>query len=178
MALQSGTYAIDTTHSTVGFVVRHMMITKVNGYFRDFEATVNIDAENLENSSAEGVVKVASVDTANEERDKHLETEDFFDATNYPEMTLKTTKVEAKSDSKAVVTADLTIKGNTKPVEFDVEIDGFAEDPWGNTRVGFTASATIDRTEFGIDFNAPLKTGGALLSNDIKLEIEASAIKQ
>ena len=179
MALLSGTYAIDPYHSNVGFVVRHLMITKIHGYFRDFAATVTIDAENPENSHAEGTVQTASIDTAIAPRDEHLRSDDFFSVENYPEITFKTTKIDVKSEEKAVVTADLTIKGVTQPVEFDVDVKGVSENPLDeSTRIGFSATTTIDRTKWGIDFNAPLKTGGVLLSNEIELVIDGSAVKQ
>ena len=153
MALQSGNYVLDAQHSTVGFTVRHAMITKVHGQFTEFESVINFDADKPENSTAKATIQANSINTNNEERDNHLR-------------------------SKDSVTGDLTINGITKPVTLDVDIFGSAEDPWGQTRVGFEAATKIDRTDFGIDYNAPIKTGGLLLGNEISLQIDGSAVKQ
>lgn len=177
-AIQSGTYALDTTHSTVGFVVRHAMVTKVRGSFDEFDATINFDAENPAASSTSTTIKSDSINTNNADRDAHLRTADFFDTENFSELTFTSTAIEFKNSENATVTGDLTIKGITKSVSLDVELLGSAEDPYGNTRVGFEARTTINRKDFGIDFNAPLNTGGVLLSEDIKIEIEGSAVKQ
>lgn len=178
MAYESGTYALDTTHSTVGFSVRHAMVTKVRGRFEEFESTIEFDAENPANSSARATIKANSINTDNADRDNHLRTKDFFGAEENPDITFNSTSIKLESDEKAVVTGDLTINGVTKPVTLDVEIFGSAEDPWGQTRVGFEATTRINRLDFNIDYNSPLKTGGVLIGNDVSLQIEGSAVKQ
>nr|WP_120491652.1 YceI family protein [Corynebacterium lactis] len=178
MAYASGTYALDVQHSFVGFSVRHAMVTKVHGRFEEFDATIEFDAENPANSSAVATIKANSINTDNEDRDNHLRTKDFFGAEEHPEITFKSTSIELHSDEKATVKGDLTINGVTKSVDLDVDLFGSAEDPWGQTRVGFEATTRIDRNDFGVEYNAPLKTGGVLIGNDVTLQIEGSAVKQ
>lgn len=177
MTITAGTYALDPAHTTIGFVARHAMVTKVRGNFNDFEGTLTV-AENINESTANATVKTASIDTNNAERDEHVRNEDFFDVEKFPEMTFTATAFDVNEQGEGTVTGDLTIKGTTKSVDFKVEETGVAEDPFGNTRLGFEATTSINRTDFGIDFNAPLKTGGVLVSEYIKIELEVSAIKQ
>ena len=167
----NGTFTLDPTHTTIGFIVRHAMVTKVRGQFNDFESTINGD-------SVSATIKSASIDTNNAERDAHVKGEDFFNVEQFPEMTFKSTSFDVDDNGNGTVTGDLTIKGITKPVTLDVETEGTAEDPFGNLRLGFEAKTKINRTDFGIDFNAPLNTGGVMLSDEIKIEIDGSAIKQ
>lgn len=177
MTITAGTYALDPAHTTIGFVARHAMITKVRGNFNEFEGTLTV-GENITDSAATATVKTASIDTKNADRDAHVKGEDFFDVEKFPEMTFTATKFDVNDEGEGTVTGDLTIKGTTKSVGFKVEETGVAEDPFGNTRLGFEAKTSINRTDFGIDFNAPLKTGGVLVSEEIKIELEVSAIKQ
>ncbi|MDK7138933.1 YceI family protein [Corynebacterium simulans] len=173
----AGTYAIDPAHSTIGFVARHAMVTKTRGKFDEFEGTITV-AENIADSKAEATIKAASINTGNEDRDAHVKGDDFFSVEQYPELTFSATSFDVDETGNGTVTGDLTIKGTTKPVTLNVEAEGLAEDPFGNTRFGFEATTKINRTDFGIDFNAPLKTGGVLVSEEIKIELEISAIKQ
>ncbi|GAB6951395.1 YceI family protein [Corynebacterium simulans] len=173
----AGTYAIDPAHSTIGFVARHAMVTKTRGKFDEFEGTITV-AENIADSKAEATIKAASINTGNEDRDSHVKGDDFFSVEQYPELTFSATSFDVDETGNGTVTGDLTIKGTTKPVTLNVEAEGLAEDPFGNTRFGFEATTKINRTDFGIDFNAPLKTGGVLVSEEIKIELEISAIKQ
>ncbi|WP_061925489.1 YceI family protein [Corynebacterium simulans] len=173
----AGTYAIDPAHSTIGFVARHAMVTKTRGKFDEFEGTITV-AENIADSKAEATIKAASINTGNEDRDAHVRGDDFFSVEQYPELTFSATSFDVDETGNVTVTGDLTIKGTTKPVTLNVEAEGLAEDPFGNTRFGFEAATKINRTDFGIDFNAPLKTGGVLVSEEIKIELEISAIKQ
>ena len=177
MTITAGTYALDPAHTTVGFVARHAMVTKVRGNFAEFEGTLTV-AENINESAANATVKTASIDTNNAERDAHVKNEDFFDVEKFPEMTFTATKFDVNEEGEGTVTGDLTIKGTTKSVDLKVEEVATAEDPFGNFRLGFEAQTKINRKDFGIDFNAPLKTGGVLVSEDIKIELEVSAIKQ
>lgn len=173
----AGTYAIDPAHSTIGFVARHAMVTKTRGKLDEFEGTITV-AENIADSKAEATIKAASINTGNEDRDAHVRGDDFFSVEQYPELTFSATSFDVDETGNGTVTGDLTIKGTTKPVTLNVEAEGLAEDPFGNTRFGFEAATKINRTDFGIDFNAPLKTGGVLVSEEIKIELEISAIKQ
>lgn len=173
----AGTYVLDTAHTTIGFVARHAMVTKTRGKFEDFEGTITV-AENIADSKADVTIKSASINTGNDDRDGHVKGDDFFAVEKYPELTFTATSFNVDEAGNGTVTGDLTIKGVTKPVTLDVESEGLAEDPFGNTRFGFEATTKINRLDYGIDFNAPLKTGGVLISEEIKIELEVSAIKQ
>ncbi|UQX89155.1 YceI family protein [Jatrophihabitans telluris] len=174
----TGTYTLDVAHSRIGFSARHAMVTKVRGAFNDFAGTIVLDGANPSNSSAELSIQVASIDTRNEQRDGHLRTNDFFDAPSFPEITYKSTSIEQLDEENFRVTGDLTIKGVTKSIVVDWEFAGLATDPYGNVRAGFEGKATLNRTDFGIAFNAALETGGVLVSEKINLEFEVSAIRQ
>lgn len=173
----TGTYAIDPAHTNVGFTARHAMVTKVRGHFPEVEGTVEITSADASEASAKATVKTASIDTGNADRDGHVRGEDFFDVEKFPEITFSTTEVSV-TGGEGTITGDLTIKGTTQSVTLDVDSEGIAEDPSGNTRFGFEASTKINRKDFGINYNAPLNTGGVLVSEEIKIEIEGSAIKQ
>lgn len=173
----SGHYDIDPAHSRLGFVARHAMVTKVRGSFSQFTGSFDVDSSNLSASKAQVTIQVASVDTHNEQRDGHLRTNDFFDAPNHPEITFTSTRIEQIADDTFTVTGDLTIKGITRPVTVELVYTGSAVDPYGNTRVGFEGVSTINRSDFGITFNATLDTGGVLVSDKITLEFDISAIK-
>lgn len=173
----SGHYDLDAAHSRLGFVARHVMVTKVRGSFHEFAGSFDLDASNWSASAAQITIQVASIDTGSEQRDGHLRTNDFFDAPNHPLINFTSTRVEQTAEDTFAVTGDLTIKGITRPVTVDFAYTGSAVDPYGNTRVGFEGSSTIDRTDFGITFNAPLESGGVLVSNKITLEFDISAIK-
>jgi polyisoprenoid-binding protein YceI len=173
----TGDYALDPTHTRIGFSARHAMVTKVRGQFDEFEGQAHIDTANPANSSVKVVIKAASVTTGVDQRDAHLRTPDFFDTENYPEITFVSTNV-ARDGSDWTITGDLTINAVTKPVTIDFEETGSAKDPYGNIRVGFEGGTTIDRTEWGLTFNAALETGGVLVSEKIKLEFDISALAQ
>ncbi|MDO5670612.1 MAG: YceI family protein [Corynebacterium sp.] len=173
----NGTWVLDTAHTTVSFVARHAMVTKVRGTFDEFEGSVVVDQENPAASVAKAVIKTASVNTQNADRDGHVRGADFFDVEQFPEMTFESTSFDIQGTS-GTVTGDLTLKGITKPVTLDVEVFGVEEDPFGNTRVGFEASTKINRKDFGVDFQAPLGSGGVLVSEQITIEIDGSGIKQ
>jgi polyisoprenoid-binding protein YceI len=173
----TGTYTLDPTHTRLGFVARHAMVTKVRGSFTDFAGTAVLDAEDPTRSHAEVTIQVSSVDTGNAQRDEHLRTNDFFDAATYPEIRFVSTKAEALGDDNYRLTGDLTIKGITKSVAVDFEFTGVVADPWGNQRVGFEGRTVINRKDFGVNFNAALEAGGVLVSEKITLEFDVSAIK-
>ncbi|SDL65766.1 Polyisoprenoid-binding protein YceI [Corynebacterium mycetoides] len=177
MSQLTGTWNLDPAHSEIGFVARHAMVTKVRGNFPDFDAQVTIDGDNPQASKATATIKTASISTGNADRDGHVRGEDFFDVEKYPEMTFESTAFNVDENGNGTVEGNLTIKETTKPVTLEVETFGVETDPFGNVRVGFEADTTIDRTEFGINFQAPLNSGGVLVSNNIKIAIEGSAIK-
>ncbi len=175
--LLTGDYTVDPSHSRIGFVARHAMVTKVRGQFTDFDATAHIDADDLSRSSASLTVKADSIDTRNEQRDAHLRSNDFFDLASYPELTFVSTAVEPVGDDVLRVTGDLTIKGVTRPVTIDFTFEGSAVDPFGNHRVGFEGSVVVNRKDWGITWNAALEAGGVLVSEKVTLELELSAIR-
>ncbi|WP_394280862.1 YceI family protein [Corynebacterium sp.] len=174
----NGTFDLDPAHTTIGFTARHAMVTKVRGKFDEFESTVVVDQENPANTKAEATIKAASVDSGNEDRDNHVKGDDFFAVDKYPEIKFSSTEFNLGEDGTGTVTGDLTIRDTTKPVTLDVEVFGVEEDPFGNTRVGFEASTQINRKDFGVDFQAPLNSGGVLVSEKVTLEIEGSGIKR
>jgi len=173
----TGTWQIDPTHTTIGFSVRHAMIAKVRGRFTDFAGSFTLDGENPANSSAQLTVLLTSVDTQNDDRDNHLRSAEFFDVESFPEMTFISTGVEAKG-SDFVVTGELSVHGVTKSVPVKFELVGISQDPWGNTRIGFEGEAEINRRDFGLEWNVALDTGGVLVSENIKINLDVEAVKQ
>jgi polyisoprenoid-binding protein YceI len=176
-ATLTGTYAIDPTHSRIGFVARHAMVTKVRGSFNEFEGSGYFDAENPAASHLALTIQAASIDTRNADRDGHLKSNDFFDMENYPEITFASTAVEQLDPETYRVTGDLTIKGVTKPVTVDFEFTGAATDPFGNHRIGLEGKTTVNRKDWGVNWNAALEAGGVLVSEKVTLEFEVSAIR-
>lgn len=172
-----GTYILDKAHTVVGFVVRHVMVSKVRGSFREFEGTIVV-AEDPVQSSVETTIQAASVDTRDEQRDGHLKSPDFFEVEKFPVLEFKSTGVVPVRGADWKVEGNLTVHGVTRPVTLDVEFNGGSGDPWGGTRIGFSASTEIDREEYGMTFNAALETGGVLVSKTVKIEIDAEAVLQ
>ncbi|MFN8191708.1 MAG: YceI family protein [Nocardioidaceae bacterium] len=173
----TGDYALDPTHTRLGFSTRHAMVTTVRGQFTEFSGTAHVDSANPAESSVEVTIQVASVDTGVADRDGHLKSPDFFDAEQFPTMTFKSTAV-AVEDGNWLITGDFTIKDVTNPVTIEFEPTGSAKDPFGNTRIGFEGAAVINRKDWGLSWNAALETGGVLVSDKIKLEFDISAIQQ
>lgn len=168
---------IDLSHSTAEFSVRHMMITNVKGRFGKFEGTVEYDPAHPELSKFEATLDAASIDTRDEKRDAHLRSADFFDADNHPKLTFKSTEIKKTGDGFTAV-GDLTIRGITKPIT--LEIEGPTEpskDPWGNTRVGASAHAKINRKDWGLNWNAALEAGGVLVGETVKITLEVSLVQ-
>ncbi len=170
-------YTIDTAHSEVGFSVKHMVVSTVRGNFTEFSGKIFYDENEIGNSSVEGVIKTASINTGNSKRDDHLRNSDFLDAANHPEILFKTTKVEKKGDG-FVAYGEMTMRGVTKEIALDFEITGKVTDPWGNERVGLEARGVINRQDFGISWNNSLDNGGVVVSNEVKLLIQAELIKK
>jgi polyisoprenoid-binding protein YceI len=173
----TGNYTIDPTHSRIGFVARHAMVTKVRGSFNEFVGSGYFDAENPSASNAQITIQANSIDTRNADRDGHLRSNDFFDMETYPEIRFASTAVERVDDTTYRVTGDLTIKDVTKPVAVDFEYTGSATDPFGNQRVGFEGSTTVNRKDWGVNWNAALEAGGVLVSEKVTLEFEVSAVR-
>ncbi|MEU6659775.1 YceI family protein [Streptomyces sp. NPDC046821] len=177
LAALSGDYTIDPSHTTLGFVARHAMVTNVKGSFQDFEGTLHLDGSDPSKSTASFDVKMESIETGNADRDGHLKSSDFFKTDEFPSMTFRSTSAKALGGDDYQITGDLTILGTTKPLTIDLEFNGSATDPFGNARVGFEGKATILRSEWGLTWNAALETGGVLVSDKIKLAFDISAIK-
>ncbi|WP_188454604.1 YceI family protein [Virgibacillus oceani] len=170
---------VDAAHSSLEFVVKHMMMSKAKGVFSDFEAVIEADPENLEGATVEFTVDANSIDTRNEARDNHLRSADFFDVENHPNLTFKATTITKKSDSNYDVTGDFTIRDTTKPVTFNVTLEGLHKDPMsGNQVAGFSGTGKISRKEFGLTWNAALETGGVLVGDEVKINIEIEAHKE
>lgn len=170
-------YDIDASHSQVGFRIRHF-VSKVPGSFNDFSGTVNYDPAAPEKMTANVVIKTASVYTANEKRDAHLKTKDFFDVEKYPEMTFKSTKAEKTGENTLKLTGNLTMLGVTKPVTLDVETAGVANDPWGNVRSGFSAKGKLNRKDYGMVFNMAADKGGFVLGDEVDVVIEIEGVSK
>ena len=169
-------YKIDPDHSSVGFSVKHLVISKTKGKFNEFEGTFSYDPKNSKTWKTEVAINVESIDTENKKRDDHLRSEDFFDAGKFPKITFMSKKVTHVSGKKAKVQGDLTIRGVTKPVTLDVTRNGEMTDPWGNERAGFSAVTKINRKDFGMTWNKALETGGVLVGDDIEIMIEVEGI--
>ncbi len=172
-----GTYVLDASHSQLGFVARHAMVTKVRGSFNDVAGTASLDGANPSASTLSVTIQAASVDTRSEGRDAHLRSADFFDVENYPEITFTGTEFAVDGDV-ITVTGDLTIKGVTHSVSIPFEFQGAATDPLGNQRVGFEGSVVVNRKDWNLNWNAALEAGGVLVSEKVTLEFEVSAIKR
>ncbi|MFT4147500.1 MAG: YceI family protein [Micrococcaceae bacterium] len=174
--IEPGTYKLDPSHSEVGFEVRHAGISKVRGLFEDAEATLTI-AENSQDNTLEAVIKTASIYTHNEQRDGHIKGEEFFNVEKYPEITFKASGFTIGQED-FTIPGELTILDTTKEIELTASYNGTAADPMGNTRAGFEAETTISRKDFGLSWNAALEAGGVLVSDKVKIVIDASLIKE
>lgn len=173
----SGTYTIDVAHTRIGFAARHAMVTKVRGAFDEFSGTAVLDGVNPPHSSATVSIRTTSINTHNAQRDAHLRSSDFLAAEEHPEITFVSTGARQVSDSEIELFGDLTIKGVSRAVTVPFTYQGCARDPYGNLRVGFEGAVTINRSDYGITWNAALETGGVLLGETVVLELEVSAIK-
>jgi len=172
----AGTWAIDPVHSEVGFSVRHMMVSKVRGRFTKFSGEI-VTAENPLASSVTAEIDLSSIDTGAEQRDGHLRSPDFFDTENHPLMTYRSTAVRAEGD-RYVVDGELSLKGVTRSVPLTLEPNGFGPDAYGGTRAGFSATAEINRQDFGVSWNAALETGGVVVSDKVAIHLEIEAVLQ
>ncbi|MGE5829720.1 MAG: YceI family protein [Micromonosporaceae bacterium] len=173
---QPGTFTLDSAHTTVGFVARHLMVSKVRGAFGQVSGEVTIGANPLD-STVQARIAAASIDTGQPDRDQHLRGTDFLDVERFPELTFTSRQVSRRGDTY-VVAGDLTIRDVTHEVELVVEFEGLARSPWGQEVIGFTATTEIDREDFGITWNQALETGGVLVGKKVRIEISAEAVRQ
>jgi len=171
-------WQIDSAHSEINFTVRHMMISNVRGRFEKFTGSVNLDEQTPANSTVDVIIDTTSINTREEKRDAHLRSPDFFNVEQYPSMSFKSTRVEVLDESHGRLHGDLTIRGVTRPVVLDVEYAGMSKSPWGTTSAGFTASTRINRKDWGLEWNVALETGGWLVGDEIKIDIDLELVKQ
>ena len=170
-------WTIDPTHSEVGFKVKHMMFTNVSGQFDTYDATITTEDFDFATAAIEFSANIDSINTGNSDRDNHLKSADFFDAEKNPKLTFVSSSLVKKGDDHEL-TGELTINGITKTVKLDTEVSGLLKDPWGNTKVGLNATGKINRTDFGLTWNSVLETGGVLVSEEVKLNIELQFLQQ
>jgi len=171
------TWAVDPSHTDVTFTVRHLMISKVRGAFGAFTGTITTGVS-LEDTKVEGSIDVTSITTNDENRDAHLRSADFFDTENHPSIQFESTGITAKKNGNYELVGDLTIKGNTKPVLLDVEFNGTVTDSYGQVKLAASAETAISRSEFGLVWNGTLETGGVVVSDEVKIQLEVQLIKQ
>jgi polyisoprenoid-binding protein YceI len=172
------TWSIDGAHSIAEFAVKHMMISTVKGRFRDLSGTVQIDERHPESSSVDAAIETASIDTGVEQRDAHLRSEDFFDAERFPRITFRSTSVAREDDDEWQVYGDLTMHGVTRPVVLDLEFEGETIDAWGKRRAAFTATTTINRHDFGLNWNGVIEAGGVVVQDKVKITLHIAAVLQ
>lgn len=168
----------DPTHSSVEFSVRHLMISTVKGRFNQFEITLEGDPENLPGAKVNVSIDVASIDTMTADRDNHLRSADFFDVENHPKITFASTSIKSVGGNEYEVTGDLTIRGVTRPVTLKVVYEGSGKDPWGGERAAFSVSGRLNRKDFGLTWNTVLETGGVLVGEEVKVELQVELIQQ
>jgi polyisoprenoid-binding protein YceI len=176
--MSKSTWAIDPTHSEIGFKVKHMMFTNVSGKFNTFSATIENEDDNFETSKISFSADINSIDTNNADRDNHLRSADFFDAEKFLKLTFTSTGISKVNEGEYKITGDLTVKDVTKSIELQTEYSGLMKDPWGNTKVGLSINGKLNRKEFGLTWNAALETGGVLVGEDVKLVAEIQFVKQ
>jgi polyisoprenoid-binding protein YceI len=169
-------WKLDPTHSTVEFSAKHLMITTVKGRIVDVEGTIYTNEKDPKNSSVEATLKATSIDTRTDQRDQHLRSADFLNVEKYPEIKFRSTRIEGGRE-EFKLTGDLTIRDVTREITLNVRFEGQAKDPWGGERVGFSATGKIDRRDFGLTWNQALETGGVVVGNEIKIELEVQAVK-
>lgn len=170
-------WAIDPTHSEVQFKVKHLMISKVTGHFQKFDATIEKEGDDLSTAKVKFSAEISSISTNNEQRDGHLRSGDFFDAENHPQLTFISSKLEKINADNYKLSGILTMRGVSKNIVLDVEYGGTIQDPWGNTRLGFTVSGKVNRKEFGVSFSMVSETGGVVLGDEVSIHAQAEFVK-
>lgn len=171
-------WKIDAAHSHIQFSVRHMMISKVRGEFADFDGAIEFDEDNPQATSVHVEIDAGSIDTGVEDRDNHLRSEDFLHVEAYPTITFDSKRVEIIGDRRARLVGDLTIRGQAREVELDVELQGIAKSPWGNYSAGFSASGSFNRKQWGLEWNQALETGGVLVGDKVNVDIDVELVKE
>lgn len=169
------TWTIDPAHSVLEFAVKHMMFTTVKGRFQDFSGTITFDERHVENSKVDVTIKTASISTNQEDRDAHLRSDDFFAAEEFPEATFQSTSIESRGSSDFTVVGDLTIKGVTEQITLAATFQGTGTNPWGQQVAGFEAHGSFSRKTFGLNWNQALESGGVLVSDEVKINLEIQA---
>ncbi len=171
-------WTLDATHSELGFKIKHLMITNVSGSFKNFNMEVETEEADFSTATMNGTADMASIFTNNEQRDAHLRTSDFFEVEKYPEMKFQSKKIEQVDNETFDLYGSLTMKGVTRPVKLKVEFNGVTKDPWGGERAGFVISGKINRSDWGVNFNSVLETGGVMLSDEVRINSEIQLVKQ
>lgn len=172
------TWKFDQAHTEVGFEVTHLVITDVDGKFKDYEGTVTSKGDDFSNADVSFMVDINSIDTENEKRDAHLKSDDFFNAEKYPQMVFKSTSMKKTGKNTYKLLGDLTIRGTTKPVELAVVHNGTVKDPWGNTKAGFKITGALNRFDYGLKWNKMTEMGGAVVGKEVRLEIDVQLVQQ
>jgi polyisoprenoid-binding protein YceI len=175
--MTTNNWNIDTVHSGINFSIRHMVVSKVRGRFAKYGGTIAIDDGDLTRSTVEATIDAASIDTGTPQRDAHLRSPDFFDTDRFPEIRFRSTRIHKVADDRYHLTGDLTIRDVTREVLLDVEYGGQAKDPWGNERIGFIAKASLDRKDFGLQWNQVLEAGGVLVGDRVEIELEVQGVR-
>lgn len=170
------TWKLDASHSAIEFSVRHMMISKVRGHFSRFEGALELDPSDLTRARVEATIDAASLDTAEDKRDAHLRSADFFDAEEHPKLSFRSTSITKKGERRYELVGELTIRDVTRPISFDVTVEGPAKDPWGNQRLGFSLKGELDREDYGLTWNQALEAGGVLVGKKVEIAAELQAI--
>jgi len=173
-------WAMDATHSEVQFKIRHLMVSNVTGHFKNFDATVETEGTDITTAKVHFHADIDSISTNNEQRDGHLKANDFFDAANHPQLTFESSKVDKINDEDYILHGTLTMRGISKEIELKVELGGIVQDPWGNTRAGFSVNGKINRKDFGVSFSMVSETGGLLLGEDVHIHanVEFTQVKE
>lgn len=174
---EKAVWNIDPSHSVVEFSVRHMMIARVKGRFGTFTGVLTADPADLSDATIKVEVDTVSIDTRDDQRDEHLRSADFFDSENFPKMTFESKQVKKTGDDTYDIEGELTIRDVTRPITLNATMTGQGQDPWGNQRIGFEAKSQLNRRDFGLTWNTALETGGVLVGEDVKIEIEAQFVR-
>lgn len=176
--METTKWIVDPTHSELVFKIKHLMISNVSGSFTKFSAEVETEGMDFTDAQIKLAAEMSSITTNNEQRDAHLRASDFFEVDKYPELTFKSTKVKKAGDDTFDLYGELTIKGVTKPVKLNAEYNGVAKDPWGGERAGFVITGKINRSDWGVNFNSALETGGVVLGEEVRIHSEIELVKQ
>ncbi|WP_054025581.1 YceI family protein [Bacillus sp. FJAT-28004] len=171
-------WTVDSTHSSIDFSVKHMMIAKVKGAFHAFEANISADAHDLTSADIQLTIDLESVDTRNKDRDAHLRNSDFFDIEQFPKLVFTSTAITKTDNGEYSVLGDVNLHGVTRSEKFAVSFEGAGKDPWGNDKVGFSATGSLKRSDYGLTYNTALETGGVLIGDEVKISIDIEAIQQ